>query len=151
MRSLSAIVLGLWAASLLLCSAGHMGLVPSACCEHACPPAPCGGEPCEHSGGHDGDSPCGEQDGDSPCSVCEFLRTGGASTMSPLGVQSPQRESSAGSGGDPVSPPISRHRELDPDGRVLLVAGAEGHLRTGLYTRLAPRSLPVRGPNFYSS
>lgn len=71
-RILTAAILLLWAGCFFHCSAEQLGMLECtfANCDSPCPEDDCGDED--------------DRNGDAPCGLCDFVLTGGSSTVSPL-------------------------------------------------------------------
>ena len=133
-KRLTAIVLVLWTACFLHCSAEQFGLV--AC--GTCPTEKCGSE----------ERPCPEDEQPaSPCGVCDFLEIGGVPTITPLAVDAADWVALQ----DFTDFLASAERLLCQTCAVASISFSagrqDGYLCPSLYTRLVSTSLPTRAPN----
>jgi hypothetical protein len=132
LKRLAAIVLLLWTACFIHCSAEQYGVVK---CD-ACPVQDCDSGGCPDSDSGEGESPCG---------VCDFLEIGGAPTIT-APVFGAVDWFSVPDFNDFLMA-VERARCYAGELSSKLRRASVGHQGPSLYTRLVSTSLPTRGPN----
>ena len=134
MKLLTAIVLTLWTACFLHCSAEQFGLVECG----TCPTENCESDEC----------PLPEDElPDSPCGVCDFLEIGGAPTISPLAVDAVDLVALQDFTEFLASAERSLCQTCAVAGTSFSAGRQDGYLCPSLYTHLVSTSLPTRAPN----
>lgn len=134
MKLLSAIVLVLWTACFLHCSAEQYGLLVCDSCSPEC----CESEEC-------GEADC-DGGGNGPCGVCEFLSLGGVPIGSALNLDAaPESDNEPET--DVFLALLERHAQAGFARAKEECHAVEPRPYVHLYEFLARRTIPARGPN----
>lgn len=134
-RILSAVVLVLWTACFLHCSAEQFGLIDcnfAGCESDSCGSPDCGG--LETGGNCAGDG--------IPCGVCDFIVVGGVATASTLDAEKISNQS----GVELDRPGYPVNVSIPASTQMLSSDATEGPPLVRMCELLACRTLPVRGP-----